>query len=118
MKTRAALFHAPGTPLEVREIDLEEPGPRDVLVRMAATGVCGSDLHLVRGEWTRPKPMVLGHEGAGVIEAVGDGVQDRAPGDRVLLSWAPVLRRMPPLSDRTPGGVRAAAGGCFGRHAP
>ena len=118
MKTRAALFHAPGTPLEVREIDLEEPGPRDVLVRMAATGVCGSDLHLVRGEWTRPKPMVLGHEGAGVIEAVGDGVEGpRARRPRAAL-LGPVLRRVPPLPDRTPGGVRAAAGGGFGRHAP
>ena len=89
MKTRAALFHAPGAQLELCEIELEEPRAGDVLVRMAATGVCGSDLHLVRGEWTRPTPMVLGHEGAGVIEAVGDGVGGHAPGDRVLLSWAP-----------------------------
>jgi len=89
MKTRAALFHAPGAQLELCEIELEEPRAGDVLVRMAATGVCGSDLHLVRGEWTRPTPMVLGHEGAGVIEAVGDGVEGHAPGDRVLLSWAP-----------------------------
>ena len=71
MKIRAALFHAPGEPLEVREIDVEEPGPDDVLVRIAATGVCGSDLHVVRGEWKRLTPMVLGHEGAGVVEAVG-----------------------------------------------
>jgi Zn-dependent alcohol dehydrogenase len=89
MRTRAALFHAPGAPLEVREIDIEEPGPGDVVVRMAATGVCGSDLHLVRGEWTRPTPMVLGHEGAGVVEATGAGAGGLAPGDRVVLSWAP-----------------------------
>ena len=89
MKARAALFRAPGEPLEVWEIDVEEPGPDDVLVRIAATGVCGSDLHVVRGEWKRPVPMVLGHEGAGVVEAVGRRVSGLAPGDRVVLSWAP-----------------------------
>jgi Zn-dependent alcohol dehydrogenase len=89
LKTRAALFRSPGEPLEVREIDLEEPGPGDVLVRIAATGVCGSDLHVVRGEWARPVPMVLGHEGAGVVEAVGEDVDGLGPGDRVVLSWAP-----------------------------
>ncbi len=73
----------------MREIDVEEPGPSDVLVRIAATGVCGSDLHIVRGEWSRPTPMILGHEGAGVAEAVGDAVDGISPGDRVLLSWAP-----------------------------
>jgi S-(hydroxymethyl)glutathione dehydrogenase/alcohol dehydrogenase len=89
VKTRAALFRAPGVPFEVREIDVEEPGPNDVLVRVAATGICGSDLHIVRGEWTRPTPIVLGHEGAGVVEAVGADVAGVAPGDRVVLSWAP-----------------------------
>jgi S-(hydroxymethyl)glutathione dehydrogenase / alcohol dehydrogenase len=89
MKTRAAIFRAPELPLEVVELDLEEPGPGEVLVRMAAVGVCGSDLHVVRGEWRRPTPMVLGHEGAGVVEAVGDGVASVAPGDAVVISWAP-----------------------------
>jgi S-(hydroxymethyl)glutathione dehydrogenase/alcohol dehydrogenase len=89
VKTRAALFHGTGRPLEVREVELEEPGRGDVLVRVAATGICGSDLHVVRGEWARPTPMVLGHEGAGVVEAVGEGVEGVAPGDRVVLSWAP-----------------------------
>ncbi len=89
MKTRAALFRGPGRPLDVAEVELDEPGPGDVLVRMDAVGVCGSDLHIVRGEWTRPTPMVLGHEGAGVVEAVGAGVAGLAPGDRVVLSWAP-----------------------------
>lgn len=89
MRTRAALFHGPGRPLEVAEIELEEPGPTQVLVRMAAVGVCGTDLHLVKGEWQRPTPMVLGHEGAGVVEAVGSEVRRLAPGDRVVLSWAP-----------------------------
>jgi S-(hydroxymethyl)glutathione dehydrogenase/alcohol dehydrogenase len=89
VRARAALFRAPGTPLEVRDVELEEPGSRDVLVRIAATGICGSDLHVVRGEWSRPTPMILGHEGAGTVEAVGDLVSSVTPGDRVLLSWAP-----------------------------
>jgi S-(hydroxymethyl)glutathione dehydrogenase/alcohol dehydrogenase len=89
MKSRAAVFHGAGKPLEVREIDLDEPGPGDVLVRMAAVGICGTDLHSIRGEWDRPTPMVLGHEGAGVVEAVGDEVESVRPGDEVVLSWAP-----------------------------
>ncbi len=89
MRTRAALFHGPGQPLEVRGIDLQEPREGEVLVRMAAVGICGTDLHNVKGEWSRPTPMVLGHEGAGVVEEVGDGVSSLRPGDRVVLSWAP-----------------------------
>jgi S-(hydroxymethyl)glutathione dehydrogenase/alcohol dehydrogenase len=89
VKSKAAVFRGPGSPLEVREIDLDEPGPRDVLVRMAAVGICGTDLHSIRGEWNRPTPMVLGHEGAGVVEAVGAEVQAVRPGDEVVLSWAP-----------------------------
>ena len=89
MKIRAALFHAVGEPLVVVEIDLEEPRPDEVLVRMVAIGICGTDLHQVRGEFRRPTPMVLGHEGAGVVEAVGDAVTRVRPGDEVVLSWAP-----------------------------
>jgi Zn-dependent alcohol dehydrogenase len=89
MKTRAALFHAVGEPFEVAEIDLDEPGPHDVVVRMAAVGICGTDLHQVKGEFRRPTPMVLGHEGAGVVEAVGPEVTRVEPGDEVVLSWAP-----------------------------
>jgi S-(hydroxymethyl)glutathione dehydrogenase/alcohol dehydrogenase len=93
MKTRAALFHEVGRPLEVREIELREPRPDEVLVRVAAVGICGTDLHVVKGDWDRPKPMVLGHEGAGIIEAVGDEVQGLAPGDAVVISWAPSCGR-------------------------
>jgi S-(hydroxymethyl)glutathione dehydrogenase/alcohol dehydrogenase len=89
LKTRAALFQAVGEPLEVVEIDLDEPRPGEVVVRMAAVGICGTDLHQVRGEFRRPTPMVLGHEGAGVVEAVGDAVTRVRPGDDVVLSWAP-----------------------------
>jgi S-(hydroxymethyl)glutathione dehydrogenase/alcohol dehydrogenase len=89
MKTRAAVFRAVGEPLQVEEIELDEPGPHDVLVRMAAIGICGTDLHQVRGEFRRPTPMVLGHEGAGTVAAVGDRVQRVRVGQQVVLSWAP-----------------------------
>lgn len=89
MKTRAAVFFEAGRPFEVRELELDEPRPSEVLVRMTAVGICGTDLHSVKGEWTRPTPTVLGHEGAGVVEAVGAGVQALRPGDHVVLSWAP-----------------------------
>jgi S-(hydroxymethyl)glutathione dehydrogenase / alcohol dehydrogenase len=89
VKTRAALFHEAGRPLEVREIELREPRAGEVLVRMAAVGICGTDLHVVKGDWNRPRPMVLGHEGAGIVEAVGEDVHGVAPGDAVVLSWAP-----------------------------
>jgi S-(hydroxymethyl)glutathione dehydrogenase/alcohol dehydrogenase len=89
VKSKAAVFRGAGVPLEVEEIDLEPPGHRDVLVRMAAVGICGTDLHSIKGEWTRPTPMVLGHEGAGVVEAVGEEVTAVAVGDEVVLSWAP-----------------------------
>jgi S-(hydroxymethyl)glutathione dehydrogenase / alcohol dehydrogenase len=91
--TRAALFHGVGQPLEVREIELREPREHEVLVRIAAVGICGTDLHVVKGEWERPKPMVLGHEGAGTVEAVGARVDSPRPGDKVVLSWAPSCGR-------------------------
>jgi S-(hydroxymethyl)glutathione dehydrogenase/alcohol dehydrogenase len=89
VKTRAALFHGPGRPLEVRELELDGPRAGEVLVRMAAVGICGTDLHMIKGDWQRPTPMVLGHEGAGVVEAVGEGVDGIQAGDEVVLSWAP-----------------------------
>jgi S-(hydroxymethyl)glutathione dehydrogenase / alcohol dehydrogenase len=95
LRARAALFHRAGEPLEVTEVDLEEPRPGEVLVRMAAVGICGTDLHMVKGEWQRPTPMVLGHEGAGVVEAVGDGVSTVGVGDAVVLSWAPSCGECP-----------------------
>jgi S-(hydroxymethyl)glutathione dehydrogenase/alcohol dehydrogenase len=88
MRTRAAVMHEPGA-LVVEELEVEEPLPREVVVRMSAVGVCGTDLHSYKGEWDRPTPIVLGHEGAGVIEAVGSEVEGAHEGDRVVLSWAP-----------------------------
>ena len=75
--------------LEVVELDVEEPRPDEVVVRMDAVGVCGTDLHSYKGEWNRPTPIVLGHEGVGVVAAVGDDVAALAVGDAVVLSWAP-----------------------------
>lgn len=89
MRTRAALFHEVGKPFEVAEIDLEDPRADEVVVRMTAVGICGTDLHQVKGDFQRPTPMVLGHEGAGVVEDVGAAVTRVRPGDEVVLSWAP-----------------------------
>jgi hypothetical protein len=80
VRSQAAVFYGPGTPLEIREVEFEEPGPGDVVVRMAAVGICDTDLHSVRGDWTRPTPMLLGHEGAGVDE-VGAAVTSALPAD-------------------------------------
>lgn len=89
METRAALFHAVGKPLTVETVELEPLEPHEVLVRMVAAGVCGTDLHQVKGEFQRPVPMVLGHEGAGVVVETGSAVRRVASGDEVVLSWAP-----------------------------
>ncbi|MDQ1441862.1 MAG: hypothetical protein QOG97_2090, partial [Acidimicrobiaceae bacterium] len=77
-------------PLEVRtDVVVEAPHAGEVLVRMAASGVCHSDLSMQNGTMLTPTPIVLGHEGAGVIEAVGDGVSELAVGDHVVISWVP-----------------------------
>jgi NDMA-dependent alcohol dehydrogenase len=89
MKTRAAVLHKINTPFRVETLDLEAPRAGEVLVRVAAAGVCHSDWHLVTGTTRHPLPVVCGHEGAGVVESVGDGVIDLKPGDHVILNWAP-----------------------------
>jgi S-(hydroxymethyl)glutathione dehydrogenase / alcohol dehydrogenase len=91
--TRAAVLRDSATPLSIEEIDLEAPGPGRVRIRMVATGVCHSDLSLARGTLAQPTPAVLGHEGAGRVVAVGDGVTAVGPGDSVLLNWAPACRK-------------------------
>jgi S-(hydroxymethyl)glutathione dehydrogenase/alcohol dehydrogenase len=88
----AAVLREVGGPLRVEEISLPGPGPGQVRVRMAATGVCHSDLSLARGTLPQPLPVVLGHEGAGRVVAVGEGVTGLAPGDPVVLNWAPACR--------------------------
>lgn len=89
MRTRAAVFTAPNEPLDIRELDVADPGPGEVLVRLVASGVCHSDYHVVKGDWGVEAPVVLGHEGAGVVERVGPGVTSVADGDHVILSWVP-----------------------------
>ncbi|APU39613.1 Zn-dependent alcohol dehydrogenase [Streptomyces sp. TN58] len=86
---RAAILPAVGAPLETREIVLPDPGPGQVRVRLAAAGVCHSDLSLTNGTMRVPVPAVLGHEGAGTVLAVGEGVTHVGPGDGVVLNWAP-----------------------------
>jgi len=72
----------------LEEIRVEQPGPGEVLVRIEATGVCHSDLHVIEEDgWGHPYPILLGHEGAGTVEAVGEGVTELAPGDRAVLGW-------------------------------
>ncbi|MGC0333010.1 S-(hydroxymethyl)glutathione dehydrogenase/alcohol dehydrogenase [Streptomyces sp. SAI-170] len=89
MAVRAAVLPAVGAPLEITDIDLPDPGPGQVRVRLAAAGVCHSDLSLTNGTMRVPVPAVLGHEGAGTVVAVGEGVTHVAPGDGVVLNWAP-----------------------------
>ncbi|MGP4010006.1 Zn-dependent alcohol dehydrogenase [Streptomyces sp. 4N124] len=86
---RAAVLPAIGSPLEITDIDLPDPGPDRIRVRLAAAGVCHSDLSLSNGTMRVPVPAVLGHEGAGTVVAVGEEVTHLAPGDRVVLNWAP-----------------------------
>lgn len=89
MKTRAAVVHEPGRPAEIEELDLAGPGPGEVLIRYTHAGLCHSDLHVLRGEIRGWLPLVLGHEGAGVVEDVGTGVDRVRPGDHVVCSFIP-----------------------------
>jgi S-(hydroxymethyl)glutathione dehydrogenase/alcohol dehydrogenase len=86
---KAAILDAPATDLVVQSIDYQEPQAGEVLVRIAASGVCHSDLHVIHGTQTVPLPTVLGHEGAGIVEAVGPHVTRVKVGDHVVLSWVP-----------------------------
>ncbi|HEY3333867.1 MAG TPA: alcohol dehydrogenase catalytic domain-containing protein [Candidatus Limnocylindrales bacterium] len=89
----AAVIERAGVPTTIETLLLDDPHPGEVLVRMTASGVCHSDLHVRDGEWQRPGPIVMGHEGAGVIEAVGAGLDPGVVGRPVALSWyAPCLR--------------------------
>ncbi|KMS89327.1 MULTISPECIES: Zn-dependent alcohol dehydrogenase [Streptomyces] len=89
MAVRAAVLPAIGAPLEITGIELPDPGPGRVRVRLAAAGVCHSDLSLSDGTMRVPVPAVLGHEGAGTVVAVGEGVTHVSPGSPVVLNWAP-----------------------------
>jgi S-(hydroxymethyl)glutathione dehydrogenase/alcohol dehydrogenase len=81
---RAAMLHEIPGKLEIDEVSIDKPGPHEVLVRTAAAGLCHSDLHFMEGKYVYPTPTVLGHESAGVVEAVGDQVTYVKPGDHVI----------------------------------
>ncbi|GAA4735609.1 zinc-dependent alcohol dehydrogenase family protein [Amnibacterium soli] len=84
------MLRAPGEPLAIEDVALDAPGPGEVLVRIEAAGVCHSDLHYMTGDLPAKLPIVVGHEGAGIVEALGPGAGERvAVGDRVALLWRP-----------------------------
>jgi S-(hydroxymethyl)glutathione dehydrogenase/alcohol dehydrogenase len=87
------VLHAAGEPLRVQEITLFDPAPNQVIVRLTASGVCHSDLSVIRGTFPFMFPTVLGHEGSGVIESVGSAVTRVVPGDHVVLTWMPPCRQ-------------------------
>src|SRR3989442_11957760 len=93
MKIRAAVLEHFGAPLAVQEIELEEPHEGEALVRLVACGVCHTDLYTASGaDPSGYAPAVLGHEGAGVVERVGEGVTSIAPGDHVVTLFSPQCR--------------------------
>lgn len=87
LTAKAAVLHTPGKPLSIEEVEVQPPKSGEVLVRMKAAGVCHSDLHVMKGDLAMPMPIILGHEGSGVIEAVGEGVTTVMPGDHVIPIW-------------------------------
>ena len=89
MQMQAAVLNAPNTPLTIETVTLDDPAPGEVRVKIAASGVCHSDYHLMTGDTQHPLPAILGHEGAGVVDAIGDGVTGLVPGDHVSLNWTP-----------------------------
>src|SRR6478752_2385548 len=93
MQIRAAVLEEFGAPLAVQDVELAAPGPGEVLVRLLACGVCHTDLYTASGaDPTGYAPTVLGHEGAGVVERVGPGVDSLAPGDLVVTLFSPQCR--------------------------
>ena len=110
MKIRAALLEAMGAPLpyaqsrplKIEELDLDPPGPGEILVKIRAAGLCHSDLSTINADRPRPMPMVLGHEAAGVVEQLGDGVTDLSVGDHVVLVFVPSCGHCPSCAEGRP----------------
>lgn len=110
MKVRAAVLHEMGRPapyassrpLEVAELDLDPPGPGELLLRVRAAGLCHSDLSVIDGSRPRVMPMALGHEAAGEVVAVGEGVTAFAPGDHAVLAFVPVCGACGPCASGRP----------------
>ena len=95
MKMKAAVLEQLNTPLVIDEVELDEPKDHEVLVKLVATGVCHSDIHCIKGDLSTPPPIVLGHEGAGIVEKVGSNVKSLQPGDRVVITVAPYCGECP-----------------------
>lgn len=110
MKIRAAVLKAsPASapfaeshPLVIEELDLDPPGPEELLVRIGAAGLCHSDLSVINGNRPRPVPMVLGHEAAGTVVQVGSAIRDLAPGDRVVMTFQPTCGACLPCAEGRP----------------
>ena len=82
---KAAIFHQEHAPLNIEDVEIDKPGPREVLIKTGASGVCHSDLHFIDGKYKMKTPAVLGHEAAGTVEATGEQVSYVKPGDRVIM---------------------------------
>ncbi|MCC7370272.1 MAG: Zn-dependent alcohol dehydrogenase [Chloroflexi bacterium] len=95
MKFTAPVLRGLREPIRLEEVELDDPKPGEVLIRMAASGICHSCLHAQDGSWgpTLPMPAILGDEGSGTVEKVGDGVTHLQPGDPVIISWTPTCGR-------------------------
>ena len=110
MKIRAAVLNEMGAPapyaqskpLKIETIELDPPGPGEILVKIAAAGLCHSDLSVIEGNRPRPMPMALGHEAAGVVEEVGPGVDDLEKGDHVVMVFVPSCGHCLPCSEGRP----------------
>jgi S-(hydroxymethyl)glutathione dehydrogenase / alcohol dehydrogenase len=87
VKAKAAILNAYQTPLSIEEVDIDPPMADEVLVKIAAAGICHSDYHIMKGEWQFGVPQILGHEASGIVAEVGPGVTDLKPGDRCALSF-------------------------------
>lgn len=110
MKIKAAVLNRMGVappyassrPLTIEHVDLAPPGPGEVLVQIKAAGLCHSDLSVINGDRPRPTPMALGHEAAGIVEALGPGVEDLKPGDHVVLVFVPSCGHCKPCAEGRP----------------
>src|SRR5437667_976897 len=110
MKMRAAVLdimgathpYATSKPLTITTVDLAPPGYGEILVKIAAAGLCHSDLSVINGDRPRPMPMALGHEAAGVVEQLGDGVTDLRRGDHVVLVFVPSCGHCGPCAEGRP----------------
>ena len=98
----ADLPYAQSRPLAVQELELDPPGPGEVLVRVRAAGLCHSDLSVINGDRPRPTPMALGHEAAGIVEELGAGVDDLARGDHVVMVFVPSCGHCLPCAEGRP----------------